>query len=48
MKVKGATAILTGATGGIGHAIALELARREVATMILVGRSADRIDALAA
>jgi len=48
MKVKGATAILTGATGGIGGAIALELARREVATMILVGRSADRIDALAA
>jgi len=48
MKVKGATAILTGATGGIGSAIALELARREVATMILVGRSADRIDALAA
>jgi short-subunit dehydrogenase len=47
MKVKGATAILTGATGGIGGAIALELARRDIATMILVGRSVERIDALA-
>lgn len=46
MKVGGATAILTGASGGIGGAIANELARRGVAKLILAGRSADRIDAI--
>lgn len=48
MKVKGCTAILTGATGGIGRAIAWELARRDVSTLIVVGRNVDRTGALAA
>jgi short-subunit dehydrogenase len=48
MKVKGCTAILTGATGGIGRAIAWELARRDVSTLIVVGRNIERTDRLAA
>ena len=48
MKVRGATAVLTGATGGIGRAIAWELARREVSTLIVVGRNVDRTGVLAA
>lgn len=48
MKVKGCTAILTGATGGIGRAIAWELARRDVSTLIVVGRNVERTGRLAA
>ena len=48
MKVKGCTAILTGATGGIGRAIAWELARRDASTLIVVGRNVERTGRLAA
>lgn len=46
MKVKACTAILTGATGGIGRAIAWELARRG-ASLIVVGRHRERTERLA-
>jgi short-subunit dehydrogenase len=47
MKIEGSTTILTGATGGIGRAIAWELANRK-ATLILVGRNSERVSRLAA
>lgn len=40
------TAVVTGASSGIGRDIALELARRGAATLILVARRTDRLDAL--
>jgi short-subunit dehydrogenase len=46
MKIDGATIILTGATGGIGRAIAWELVRRN-ATLIVAGRHAERVSRLA-
>ena len=46
MKVSGGTAILTGATGGIGRALAWELARRGAA-LIVVGRHPERTERLA-
>jgi short-subunit dehydrogenase len=46
MKVDGGTAILTGATGGIGRALAWELARRGAA-LIVVGRHPERTGRLA-
>ena len=46
MKLAGSTVLLTGASGGIGGAVARELARRD-ASLILVGRDAGKLDALA-
>jgi short-subunit dehydrogenase len=46
MKIKGSTVLLTGATGGIGHAIAREMKRRG-ATLILTGRRQEELEALA-
>ena len=47
MQVSGSTVLLTGATGGIGHAIARALAGRG-ANLILTGRRADVLEPLAA
>jgi short-subunit dehydrogenase len=46
MQVTGSTILLTGATGGLGRAIAKALADRG-ATLILSGRSADALEQLA-
>lgn len=47
MQISGSTVLLTGATGGIGHAIARALAGRG-ANLILTGRRADVLEPLAA
>lgn len=47
MKLEGTTVLLTGATGGIGHAIARKLAGRG-ARLILTGRRKDVLEPLAA
>jgi uncharacterized protein len=47
MQISDSTVLLTGATGGIGHAIARELHGRG-AKLILTGRRADVLDPLAA
>jgi short-subunit dehydrogenase len=47
MELSGRTALLTGATGGLGRAIAKALAGRG-ATLVLSGRKADALEALAA
>jgi short-subunit dehydrogenase len=47
MQISGSTVLLTGATGGIGHAIARELHGRG-AKLILTGRRADVLEPLAA
>jgi len=39
MKIKGKVAVITGAASGIGEAVALELARRGVKSLLLVDRS---------
>ena len=46
MELSGKTALLTGATGGLGKAIAEALARRG-ATLVLSSRRAEELDALA-
>lgn len=46
MKIAGSTVLLTGASGGIGQAIARQLAARG-ASLVLVGRNRTRIDAVA-
>ena len=43
MQIRGSTVLLTGATGGIGQAIAREL-RRQGAALVLSGRNADLLD----
>ncbi len=47
MQISGSTVLLTGATGGIGHAIARALAGRG-AKLILTGRRSDVLEPLAA
>jgi short-subunit dehydrogenase len=47
MRISGASVLLTGATGGIGHAIARGLSRNG-ANLILTGRRAAVLEALAA
>jgi short-subunit dehydrogenase len=47
MRISGSTVLLTGATGGIGHAIAHELSGRG-AKLIVTGRRADVLEPLAA
>jgi short-subunit dehydrogenase len=47
VRIEGSTVLLTGATGGIGHAIAREL-RGRGATLILTGRRTDVLEPLAA
>jgi uncharacterized protein len=47
VQISGSTVLLTGATGGIGHAIARELHGRG-ATLVLTGRRADVLEPLAA
>ncbi|MEV8437030.1 SDR family NAD(P)-dependent oxidoreductase [Actinosynnema sp. NPDC051121] len=46
MRVSGSTVLVTGATGGIGHAIARELARRG-AKVVLTGRKVAELEELA-
>jgi short-subunit dehydrogenase len=46
MRISGSTVLLTGATGGIGHAIARDLAGRG-AKLIVTGRRADVLEPLA-
>lgn len=48
MRLRGATAIVCGASRGLGRAIALELARRGVAKLGICARSGDDLDAVAA
>src|SRR5678815_381047 len=47
MELRGATVLLTGATGGIGHAIARAM-HREGAKLLLTGRRTDVLGPLAA
>jgi short-subunit dehydrogenase len=47
MELRGSSVLLTGATGGIGHAIARRL-HREGASLVLTGRRTDVLEPLAA
>jgi 3-oxoacyl-[acyl-carrier protein] reductase len=48
MNLQGKTALITGASRGIGRAIALELARQQLRCLILVARNPDRLATVAA
>ncbi|CAN1210372.1 SDR family NAD(P)-dependent oxidoreductase [Tumidithrix helvetica PCC 7403] len=48
MKIKGKTALITGASRGIGKAIALELANQGVSCLLLLARNAQALADLAA
>ncbi|NJK29948.1 MAG: SDR family NAD(P)-dependent oxidoreductase [Acaryochloris sp. RU_4_1] len=48
MKIQGKTALITGASRGIGRAIALELAQQGMYRLILVARNAERLSEVAA
>jgi NADP-dependent 3-hydroxy acid dehydrogenase YdfG len=47
MEISGSTVLLTGATGGIGHAIAQTVAQRG-GRLIVTGRRADALEQLVA
>ena len=47
MNVRGKTALITGASRGIGRAIALELAQQGAKCLILVARDRDRLNSVA-
>lgn len=47
MKIQGKTALVTGASRGIGRAIALELAQQGIERLILVGRDQQRLTEIA-
>ena len=42
MKIQGKVAVVTGAASGIGEAVAVELAKRDIKTLALVDRAAER------
>jgi short-subunit dehydrogenase len=47
MRIAGSTVLLTGATGGIGHAIARDLVQKD-AKLVLTGRRGDALERVAA